>query len=485
MSIIKLYNTLAREKQEFTPLDENRVTLYACGPTVYNYVHIGNGRMFTVFDTLYRVLCHKYGMDHVVYARNITDIDDKIMQQADKEGVTTDKIANFYSDAFQKDMQALGNKKPNYQPRATDYIPQQIKMVETLIAKGHAYQAEGHVLFDVPSYADYGKLSRRSRDEQIAGARVEVAPYKKDPADFVLWKPSSDDQPGWDSPWGRGRPGWHLECSVMSTDILGENFDIHGGGQDLTFPHHENEIAQSCCAHDNSSFAQIWMHNGMLNMDGEKMSKSLGNFKLLHDLLDQYPGEVIRFVLLSAHYRQPAEFNADLLDEAKKTLDRWYSALDKASSKAVEKYVIEDENNFTYLKTKVSKTQLIEIERVESQFIEALYDDLNTPKAFSALYRIFSIVNNTIEGYELDCYVELFKECAQLLGLLQQDPQIWLKGQASEDGLSDDQINDLVDERIEAKDNKDYGRADEIRDILVAEGIILEDSAHGTAWRRK
>ncbi len=457
--MIKLYNTLSRSKQEFTPIDEKRVTLYACGPTVYNYVHIGNGRMLTVFDTLYRILRHKYGADHVVYARNITDIDDKIMQQADKENCTTDDIATRYTDAFLADMDGVGNLRPNFMPKATDYIPQQIAMTQTLIDKGHAYEAEGHVLFHVPSYADYGRLARRSRDEQIAGARVEVAPYKKDPADFVLWKPSSDGQPGWDSPWGRGRPGWHLECSVMSTDILGQNFDIHGGGQDLTFPHHENEIAQSCCAHEGSSFAQIWMHNGMLNIDGEKMSKSLGNFKLLHDLLKQYDGEVIRYVLLSAHYRQPAEFGADLLEEAKNTLDRWYNILDKLHDIA--------ENG-----------------KETDEFVAALYDDMNTPKAFAELHRLYNAMNKATGDAQAELKGQ-FLACARLIGLLEKDPAQWLRGHAEEDGLSDEQIDQLIAERVQAKSNKNYTRADEIRDQLNTSNIILEDSSDGTTWRRK
>ncbi len=458
MPDLLLYNTLTRQKQEFKPLDDKRVTLYACGPTVYNYVHIGNGRMLVVFDTLFRILRHKYGTDHVVYARNITDIDDKIMQQAEKEGCSTDEIATRYTEVFLADMDNVGNLRPNFMPKATDYIRQQIAMVEALIDKGHAYEREGHVLFNVPSYAEYGKLSRRSRDEQIAGARVEVAPYKKDPADFVLWKPSTDEQPGWDSPWGRGRPGWHLECSVMSTDILGENFDIHGGGQDLTFPHHENEIAQSCCAHEGSTFAQVWMHNGMLNINGEKMSKSLGNFKLLHDLLQHYDGEVVRYVLLSAHYRQPAEFGADLLDEAKKTLDRWYNALSKLSAVEAE----------------IAPTDA---------FVAALYDDMNTPKAFAELHHLFGELNKAEGEAQATLKGQLFG-CAQLIGLLEKEPTEWLRGGGGGEGLTNEEIDALVAERIAAKDSKDYARADEIRNQLTEAGIILEDGPAGTAWRR-
>ena len=322
---LTIYNTLSREKEPFTPIEPAHVRLYVCGPTVYDYVHIGNARPVVAFDVLYRLLKRHY--PRVTYVRNITDIDDKIMNRAAESGESIDALTDRTGAAYQTDMARLGALAPDHEPRATQYVGQMIALIERLIARGHAYVAEGHVLFSVPSMPDYGQLSRKPRDELVAGARVEVAPYKKDPADFVLWKPSSEAQAGWPSPWGRGRPGWHIECSAMSGALLGETFDIHAGGLDLIFPHHENEIAQSRSAFGHAIMAKYWMHNGFLNISGEKMSKSLGNFLTVHELLDQYPGEVIRLLLLSAHYRQPLDFNQDGLQQAKATLDRWYGAL--------------------------------------------------------------------------------------------------------------------------------------------------------------
>ncbi len=445
---------MTRTKEEFRPIDAEHIRMYACGPTVYNYIHIGNGRMNVVFDVLNRLLRLTY--PKVTYVSNITDIDDKIMNSAKEEGISTKELSERFTEAFFADLMALGCDKPDVTPKATDYIPQQIEMIETLIANGNAYEAEGHVLFHVPSYADYGRLSRRPRDEQIAGARVEVAPYKKDAADFVLWKPSSDDQPGWDSPWGRGRPGWHLECSVMSTDILGKNFDIHGGGLDLTFPHHENEIAQSCCAHKGSHFANYWIHNGFLQANGEKMSKSLGNFFTVHELLEKYDGEVIRYVLMSAQYRQPLDFTLDQLDEAKKQLDRWYGVLDKVG--------------ITVAKPVYNET-----------FLSALSDDLNTPAAFAELHRLFGEVNKT-EGQAQQQAVAEFVSAANLIGLLTKTPSDWVRGGGDDtDALA---IEALIAERAQAKKDKNFARADEIRNELAAQGIVLEDSPTGTTWKR-
>ena len=453
MVTLSFYNTRTRQKEIFTPLDPKRVTLYSCGPTVYNYIHIGNARMNTVFDTLYRLLRHVYGEEHVVYARNLTDIDDKIMDTAQAQNVPIDSITAKFTKAFQDDTRRINSLDPNFQPEATEYVPQMIAMIAQLIANGHAYAADGHVLFSVQSYVDYGKLSRHSRDELIEGARVEVAPYKKDAADFVLWKPSTEQQPGWDSPWGRGRPGWHIECSAMATDILGENFDIHGGGNDLIFPHHENEIAQSCCAHPGSRFAQIWMHNGMLNINAEKMSKSLGNFHFLHDILKDYPGEAVRYVLLAGHYRQPSEFSFDLIAEAKTILDRWYRALEKASPHSQP----------------VSHPDVV----------AALSDDLNTANAYVVLHDLVLQINKTDDAGEIDRLAGQLKGSAGLLGLLQKSPREWFQGT---DDVSAIEI--LIAKRNAARAAKDFVTSDQIRAELQAMGVVLDDSVAGTSWRR-
>jgi cysteinyl-tRNA synthetase len=452
---LSFYNTRTRQKEAFTPADPKRVTLYACGPTVYNYIHIGNGRMIAVFDTLFRLLRHTYGAEHVVYARNITDVDDKIIQAAAKENATIDTITQNYTKALLADVSGINTLEPTVQPRATAYIPHMITMIESLIANGHAYAADGHVLFSVPSYADYGKLSRHSRDELIAGARVDVAPYKKDPADFVLWKPSSDDVPGWDSPWGFGRPGWHIECSAMATDILGKDFDIHAGGQDLIFPHHENEIAQSCCAHKDHGFARVWMHNGFLNMNSEKMSKSLGNFFTVHDLLKEHTGEAIRYVLLSAHYRQPLEFNLDLLNEAKQILDRWYRAIEKAPQAVAT--------------------------QPHADVIAALGDDLNSPKAYAVMHDLVQQINKANDAQQIADLVGTLKASADFFGLLQKAPQDWFQsGNASEN----EAIEALIAERNAARAAKDFATSDRIRNQLQEQGIVLDDTAGGTTWRR-
>ncbi|HEY1096300.1 MAG TPA: cysteine--tRNA ligase [Alphaproteobacteria bacterium] len=455
MTKLSFYNTRTRQKEEFTPLDPKRVTLYACGPTVYNYIHIGNARMNTVFDTLFRLLRHVYGEKNVVYARNLTDVDDKIINAAREQNAPIHEITEKYTQAFWDDTAGLNSLSPTHQPKATDYIPQMIAMIASLVEQGHAYAADGHVLFAVTSYDDYGKLSRHSRDELIAGARVEVAPYKKDPADFVLWKPSTDDQPGWDSPWGFGRPGWHIECSAMATDILGKSFDIHGGGNDLIFPHHENEIAQSCCAYKGDSFARVWMHNGMLNINEEKMSKSLGNFFTLHEILDKHPGEAVRYLLLSAYYRQPLEFNLDLLTEAKQIMDRWYRAVEKAPD--------------------APATQ------PHPDVMEALSDDLNTAKAYTVLHDLVLQINKTDDQAALKSLVGTLKASANLLGLLEKTPQDWFQGVDNESAKA---IDDLIAERNAARAAKDFATSDRIRNQLLEQGIILDDTANGTTWRR-
>jgi cysteinyl-tRNA synthetase len=426
---IQLYNTLTRRKDALVPGDPNRVTMYVCGPTVYSRSHIGNFRPAVVFDVLRRLLVHEYGAGHVVYARNITDIDDKIIAAAASEGVPIAAVTTRAEDWYLADMGALGVQPPDIAPHATTSIPAMVAMIERLIARGHAYAAEGHVLFDVPSFAGYGALSRRPLDEMIAGARVEVAPYKKSPSDFVLWKPSTDDQPGWASPWGRGRPGWHIECSAMIAESLGTTIDIHGGGQDLQFPHHENELAQSTCAHDGAPLARIWMHNGFLNMGtAEKMSKSLGNIRTVPELLAEgWSGDVLRLALLSAQYRQPLEWTESLLEQMKTLLNRWQGRSAAPGT-------------------------------VPDEVVAALADDLNTPRVFEVLSRL--------DGPDLGA----------ALALLGVSPV-----RAAE---SDPAIDALVAARTAARAAKNWAESDRIRDALAAEGIVLEDGPGGTSWRR-
>lgn len=476
---LRLHNTLTREKVDFTPIDDSNVRMYVCGPTVYDFAHIGNARPVVVFDVLYRLLKRLYPAPahKVTYVRNITDVDDKINARAQESGRAIEDITQETAAQFHADMAALGAQPlpRKYEPRATDHIPEMIAMIETLIKKGFAYEAEGHVLFSVPAMDDYGQLSRRDRDELIAGARVEIAPYKKDAADFVLWKPSpiADGLPGWDSPWGRGRPGWHIECSAMSAKILGPTFDIHGGGQDLIFPHHENEIAQSRCAHGTDVMANVWMHNGYLMAEGEKMSKSLGNFYTVHDLLQEFPGEAIRLTLLKTHYRQPLDFTKDGIREAKAELDRFYRALQiqaEATSRLPD-FAAECEKQ----------------DHVDPSFLSILSDDLNTPNAIAHLHTIAGCAFDDAGNDEgrIMSYFEL-KQSAELLGLLRQDPEAWFKWQppAKSGGMSDAEIDALIAERVAARQAKDFARADEIRGILTDEGIAVEDSAEGATWRR-
>jgi cysteinyl-tRNA synthetase len=456
---IRLYNTLAREKQDFEPLDAANVRFYVCGPTVYDLAHIGNARPVVVFDVLFRLLRHVYGPDHVTYARNITDVEDKIIKAANESGEPIDELTARTTRAFHEDMAALGALEPTVEPRATQHIGQMVTLIESLIERGHAYAADGHVLFSVPSMATYGRLSRRDRDDMIAGARVEVAPYKQDPADFVLWKPSSEDQPGWDSPWGRGRPGWHIECSAMSAEHLGETFDIHGGGQDLIFPHHENEIAQSTCGTD-GGFARLWMHNGYVIVNGEKMSKSLGNFFTVRQLLEEgLRGEAIRLALLSGHYRQPLDITRDKIAEAKAQLDRLYGALRAHGAISVGGG------------------------RTGDEFLMALEDDLNTPQAIAKLHEWASALNKTEDPGACEAMKAALIGGGAILGLLEQDPEAWFKG-AAEGGLSDGEIEALIDARAAAREAKDFAEADRIRDELTAQGILLDDGPKQTTWKR-
>ena len=455
MSLV-LYNSLSRTKQPFAPLDPQRITMYVCGPTVYNRVHIGNARPAVVFDTLFRLLQSLY--PNVQYARNITDIDDKIMNTAADLGEDIAVLSNRYAQAYFEDMAALNNLEPTIVPYATQHIPEMIGMVERLVAKGHAYVAEGNVLFAVKSMSDYGKLSGRSLDDMLAGARVDVASYKQYAGDFILWKPSADNEPGWDSPWGRGRPGWHLECSAMIEKHLGETIDIHAGGQDLIFPHHENEIAQSCCAHDGKPFANYWLHNGFINIEGEKMSKSLGNFRMVNDLLDQYPGEVLRYVLLSAHYRSEQQFSKDLLDSAWRSLDTLYGFL--RGQMSVIPVIIRDSVGF-----------------------RALLDDLNSPVAISELYRLAKQMH-AATGAAREALQSELMGLAGLMGLLYQDPENWFTLARGDGDISAEDIESLIAKRKQAKENKDYAGADQVRQDLLGLGVVLEDNREGTIWRR-
>jgi len=449
---------MTRSKQPFQPIDSQRVTMYVCGPTVYNRVHIGNARPAVVFDTLYRLLMSLY--PNVQYARNITDIDDKIMKTAAELGEDISVLSTRYAEAYFDDMQALNNLPPTIVPYATQHIPEMTDMISRLVAKEHAYESEGHVLFAVQSMADYGKLSGRSLDDMLAGARVEVASYKKYAGDFILWKPSADDEPGWDSPWGRGRPGWHLECSAMIEKHLGESIDIHGGGQDLIFPHHENEIAQSCCAHDGKPVANVWMHNGFINIEGEKMSKSLGNFRMVNDLLEQYPGEVLRYVILSAHYRSEQNFGKDLLDSAWRSLDALYG----------------------FLRTQVG-SEAAAVDIADTHAYAALLDDLNTPVAISELHKLAREMN-AADGDALAEAKGRLLAVAGLMGLLQQDPEQWFTHSRGGSDISAEEIEVLIAKRNQAKADKDYAGADGVREELKAVGVVLEDSREGTKWRR-
>lgn len=458
-SVLQLYNTASRSKQPFVPQSAERVTMYVCGPTVYNRVHIGNARPAVIFDTLYRLLKQRHG--RVDYARNITDIDDKIIQAAAANNESTAALTARYTQAYFDDMAALNNLPPPIVPLATDHLAEMIALVTQLIDSGHAYVAQSHVLFDVESMANYGALSGRSLDEMLAGARVEVASYKRHPGDFVLWKPSSAEQPGWQSPWGRGRPGWHLECSAMIEKHLGTTIDIHGGGQDLIFPHHENEIAQSCCAHGGQPLANFWLHNGFINIDGEKMSKSLGNFKTVEELLTLYRGEVLRYALLAAHYRSEANFSGDLLEQAQSSLDSLYTALRSAADVPAEPYAV-----------------------AASAGYAALCDDLNTPAALGELHRLARLLNSCADDAKPAAKGELLA-VAELLGLLDCDPEQWFTAARDEGAISAEQIEALIAERGAAKQAREFARADQIRQQLLDAGVVLEDSRTGTSWRRE
>lgn len=455
---LSLYNTLTRSKDVFVPQDPARVTMYVCGPTVYNFAHIGNARPAVVFDVLARVLRRLY--PNVVYARNITDIEDKIIAAAKEQGVPISVVTEKYADIYRKDMGTLGVKLPDIEPKATDAIPDMISMMGRLIASGHAYEAEGHVLFHVASYKEYGALSRRDLDDMIAGARVEVAPYKKDATDFVLWKPSTGEQPGWDSPWGRGRPGWHIECSAMIEKHLGETIDIHAGGIDLQFPHHENEIAQSTCAHGGKLFSRFWLHNGFVNIEKEKMSKSIGNVLLVHDLIEQAPGEAIRLALLNGHYRQPLDWTGEGLEQAKRMLDRLYGAL-----------------------RGLADVDVATNDAVPEEFLAALLDDLNTPKALAVLFDLAKQANVATDPEVKASLKAALVASGALIGLLEQDPEVWFAGGGVAPHIDASEIETLIAARATARKNKDFKESDRIRDELAGRGIQIEDGPQGTTWR--
>ena len=457
--VLKIHNTLSGTKETFEPVDKDHVRIYACGPTVYNFAHIGNARMAVVNDLLVNVLRTQF--NKVTYVSNITDIDDKIIDAAHELNEPIKNLTTKYTKIYNDDMGYLNVKLPDIQPHATDHISEMIDLIKKLIEHNYAYEKNGHVLFHVPSFSKYGVLSKRNRDEQIAGSRVEVAPFKKDPADFILWKPSPDPLPGWDSPWGFGRPGWHLECSAMSEKTLGLPFDIHSGGMDLVFPHHENEIAQTCSLDDNhepESFAKFWFHNGFVNVEGEKMSKSIGNIKLVHDLKKQYKGEVLRLTLLSAHYRQPLNWNKEIIDQNSKMLDRFYRSL------------------------KDLRDIEVSSESVSEEIMECLLDDLNTPKVLAKL----NTLSNTLSSANAEEKRGIKKNliaAGKILGVMLEDPNMWL-GYNQTANPEKEEIEGLINQRNEARRSKDFKLADQIRDKLKSKGIEIEDTNNGTIWRK-
>jgi len=451
---LQLYNTLTRQKDLFVPIDPANVRLYACGPTVYDFLHIGNGRMLIVFDLLFRVLRDLYGAEHVRYVRNITDVDDKINARAAERGIPIRVLTDEMTAIFHEDAKALNCLPPTVEPRATDHMAEMIAIIEKLVANGHAYVAEGHVLFDVPSMPDYGKLSKRPLDDMIAGARVEVAPYKRSSTDFVLWKPAKEGEPGWESPWGFGRPGWHLECSAMSWKHLGEIFDIHGGGIDLVFPHHENEVAQTCSAFGHDVMANVWMHNGHLQVEGQKMSKSLGNFLTIHDVLRDWPGETIRFTMLKTHYRQPIDWTLASLKESQRELDRWYPVAKQFAASAA---------------------------MIPDDFRDVIQDDLNTPEAITVLRRLYKETQEDV-AYAGTRLVS----CGHLLGLFERTIEEWQSWKPASLEIDESEINRLIEARLAARAAKNWAESDRIRDELAAQGITLKDNKNGTtSWEIK
>lgn len=511
---LRLHNTLTRKLEEFRPLRPGHVGMYVCGPTVYGRAHLGNFRPVVLFDVLYRLLKRSYA---VTYVRNITDIDDKIIKASHDLKKPVDVLTEETIRFFQEDTRALLALQPTVEPRATTHIAEMIDFIKALLDKGIAYEAQHHVLFHVPGLPRYGELSNMRREEMMAGARVEVAPYKKDPADFVLWKPSDETQPGWDSPWGRGRPGWHIECSAMSLKHLGVTFDIHAGGQDLIFPHHENEIAQSIAVHGHGTFARYWLHNGVLTINGEKMSKSLGNFIVLSELLQKARGETIRFALLSTHYRQPLDLTDETLPRARAALNRLYGALEGITESISHRPVQSSVLSLSSLDPSRRDEEREDLDRVDMdvdtgpedegmdsdaerqtdpEVIAALEDDLNTPLAIARLHALASEIYKLSPGEsERRVLQHRLRASATILGLLQSDPQEWLQGQESsfqglsprevqDQELSPQEIEEWIGRRSVARQSKDFAASDHIRDMLAARGVILLDSPSGTTWRR-
>jgi len=451
---IKLYNTFSGKKEDFNPIHSNRVSMYVCGPTVYSSPHIGNARGPVIFDVLAKLLRMNY---ELTYVRNITDLDDKIYQAAKDEETGIDTITQRYTDIYQEDIKALGVNDPDVEPRATDHVPQMIEMITKLLSANHAYVKDEHVLFSVDSFPDYGQLSNRKQEDLISGSRVEIATYKNNPNDFVLWKPSTSDLPGWDSPWGFGRPGWHLECSTMAKSYLGETIDIHGGGSDLIFPHHENELAQSMCSHLGKNFCNYWVHHGLVDFKKTKMSKSEGNILLVRDILSHSSGETIRLALLSTKYRQLINWSESLLSEAKKKLDRLYRALESCPNDGLEGQPSE-------------------------KVLRALCDDLNTPMALAELFKIAREINSTKDKGKLVALASKLKASSNLLGLLQSTPDQWFKS-GNNDSLSAKDIEAMIKQRELARSDKNFSEADEIRNKLLRSGVIIEDGPDGTQWK--
>jgi cysteinyl-tRNA synthetase len=450
-----LYDTFSKSKREFRPIDPKNIRMYVCGPTVYDYAHVGNARPVIVFDTLFRIMRHSYGVDHVTYVRNITDIDDKIIEAANSNKEDISSLTSRTIQYFHEDASYIGALVPTIEPKATDHIKEMVEMIETLIVKGFAYEVDGNVLFSSSKYDQYGKLSGKNIDELIAGARVDIEDFKKEASDFILWKPSKDNEPGWESPWGKGRPGWHIECSAMSKKYLGDTFDIHGGGQDLIFPHHENEIAQSECCHE-KKFANYWLHNGFLTVEGNKMAKSNGNFITVNELKDRYHGEVIRLAMLMTHYRQPLNWTENSLLESKKILNKWFSF---------------------FLDIEISK---VDEDFVDESILSALKDDINTPKAISELHQLFK--NCTKEDV---LSIKKFINSARLLGLMLSSPKEWMEWNVRENNLDEIKINELIEKRNLLRDQGNYSDADKIRDQLDELEIILEDKDGKTTWKQK
>jgi len=448
---LNFFNTLSNKREKFIPIDNNKIGMYVCGPTVYDFPHIGNARPLVVFDTLFRILKKIYGENKVTYVRNITDIDDKIIESSKKNKKSIKELTETITTSFYEDCKYLNCLKPNYEPKATEHIKEMLNMVTNLLKNKHAYENEKHVYFSVSSFEKYGKLSNKNSEQLVAGSRVEVSKYKKNPLDFVLWKPSEENDPGWDSPWGRGRPGWHLECSVMSEKFLGKQFDIHGGGLDLVFPHHENEIAQSCCANKTDNFANYWLHNGFVTFDKEKMSKSLGNIVTINKLRENINGQVVRLALLSSHYKQPLDWNEKLINESQNTLDKWYGQYEK-----------------------------VESEELQNDVLEPLMEDLNTPEYITKLHHLY---DESLKGNK-SSKIKFLTAC-KIIGLLEDDKQSWENFKKSKVKINENFINQKIKDRNNAREKGDYKLADVIRKELEDNGVTIEDSQNKTTWKYK